>query len=312
MLRSLGILGFVLGLSAALCSLVGCGDDVSRARPDGPTRIVVSIQPIAWAVERLAPEGAEVMVLLDQGQSEHGANLTASDTRQLRQADHVFLVGWGLESSAERVLQRKADWQRVHRLSHVIEHSGMEITTADTLCDDPSHNHIVHSSTDPHAWLDPVAMAEWVRAVGAALGADQNRIDALVAECEAIDREYAAALADLDSRDIVTHHNAYGWIASRYDLHVAAVIRPNELLETTPGELNAAVETVRALRLDAVFIEPQFSGRAAERLRELTGVRLLTLDPLGDGDWPATMRANLAALVDGLSGEGRPEVPSGA
>jgi zinc transport system substrate-binding protein len=302
----------LLGLAASFFVLAGCDDDVAENRPDGPTRIVVSIPPIAWAVEQLAPEGAEITVLLQQGQSEHGTSLTASDTTNLRRADHVFLVGWGLEASAERVLHRKPDWQQVHRLSEVIERSEMEVHTSDSLCGDPTHNHIVHSAIDPHAWLDPVAMAHWVRAVGSALGAEQARIDALVAVCQAIDSEYAEALSGVEYRDIVTHHNAYGWIASRYDLHVAAVIRPNELLETTPGELNAAVEAVRNLDIGAVFIEPQFSGRAAERLRELTGVRLLMLDPLGSGDWPATMRANLASLVDGLSANGAPAVPSGA
>lgn len=283
--------------------LCACADEAARARPDGPTRIVVSIPPIAWAVKQLAPEDAKVTVLLAQGQSEHGASLTAADTTALRNADHVFLVGWGLEASAERVVRRPASWQRVHRLSRVVETSGIDLVSHTVPCDDPSHNHIQHYATDPHAWLDPIAMVEWVRAVGAALGASEDRIEALVSECRSIDDEYAAALSVVDQRRIVTHHNAYGWIASRYELEVAAVIRPNELLETTPGELNEAVEAVRAHGIDAVFIEPQFSGRAANRLRELTSVRLLTLDPLGSGDWPATMRSNLGSLVEGLSGD---------
>lgn len=290
----------------------GCSDDASRPRPDGPPRIVVTLPPLAWAVRQLAPEGAEVTVLLQQGQSGHGVSLTAADTARLREADHVFLVGWGLEGSVERVMQRKAAWQHVHRLSEVVEASGMEVATIETPCLDPSHSHHdhAHDATDPHAWLDPVAMKEWVRAVGEALGASEERIATLVAECDAIDSEYSAALSGLENRDVVTHHNAYGWLARRYDLHVAAVLRPNELLETTPGELNSAVETVRAMGLSAVFIEPQFSGRAAERLRELTGVRLLTLDPLGGGDWPGMMRSNLEALVDGLSADAA--VPSGS
>lgn len=299
-------------LCVVVVSLLGaCGDEASRARPEGPTRIVVSIPPIAWAVEQLAPEGAEITVLLAQGQSEHGASLTASDTTALRNADHVFLVGWGLEASAERVLRRPASWQSVHRLSRVVETSSIDLVSHTVPCDDPSHHHIQHYATDPHAWLDPVAMIEWVRAVGEALGASEERIEALVTECRFIDDEYATALSELERRRIVTHHNAYGWIASRYELEVAAVIRPNELLETTPGELNEAVEAVRTHGIDAVFIEPQFSGRAANRLRELTGVRLLTLDPIGNGDWPATMRANLASLVEGLSGDGEaPDEPA--
>ncbi len=309
-LRRFGLLISMLVLSVIALAGFGCGDESSRSRPEGPTRIVVTLPPLAWAVRNLAPEGSEVTVLLQEGQSGHGVTLTAADTTRLREADHVFLVGWGLEGSVERVMHQKADWQQVHRLSEVVEASELEIVTTDTPCEDPSHahHHHSHSMTDPHAWLDPVVMQEWVRAVGRTLGASEEKIAALVAECQTIDAEYGTAISQLASRDILTHHNAYGWLAQRYGLHVAAVLRPNELLETTPGELNSAVEAVRSLGLNAVFIEPQFSGRAAERLRELTGVRLLMLDPLGTGDWPGMMRTNLAALVDGLSGTG--EVPS--
>lgn len=305
MLRSVIILTAGVLLATFGVGAAGCGDSAARERPEGPVRIVVSLPPLAWAVRELAPPDARVEVLLKDGQSEHGASLTASDAGSIRNADFVFLVGWGLETGAERLLEDRPSWQRVVRMSETIESSDMEPVTSSVPCTDPSHNHDHdlghHHATDPHAWLDPLVMVEWVRAVGETLGADPAEIDALVSECKRIDEQYASGLGAVEQRPIVTHHNAYGWIARRYDLEVAAVIRPNEMLETTPGELNAAVEVVRSLRIGAVFIEPQFSGRAANRLRDITGVRLLRLDPLGDGDWPAMMRANLESLIDGLS-----------
>lgn len=317
MYRRVVVMSLLVAMATVAGWLGGCGE-AERVRPEGPTRIVVSIPPLAWAVRELAPADSEILVLLKDGQSEHGAGLTASDAQALSRADLVFLVGWGLESNAERVVHNGPQWQRVLRFSEVIESSDIAVPVSSEPCTDPSHNHghdhHHHDSTDPHGWLDPVAMAEWVRATGELLGAEEARIAALVAECQRIHAEYEEQLRSLERRHIVTHHNAYGWIAERYDLEVAAVIRPNELLETTPGELNAAVEAVRSLDIGAVFIEPQFSGRAANRLREITGVRLLRLDPLGSGDWPEMMRANLSSLIDGLSSAAAsPEpVPSGA
>ena len=305
MLRPMLFMGFVMFLAPVLSLMTGCGEGADKVRPEGPTRIVVSIPPIAWAVQELAPEGTEIRVLLQQGQSEHGASLSASDAAAIRKADLVFLVGWGLESSAERLVRDPPSWQRVVRMSGVVEGADLDLPEHDhehgEECEHGCTGHHHHYATDPHAWLDPHAMAHWVRAVGDALGADAERIEELISICLEIDGEYASALADLPRRHIVTHHNAYGWIAQRYNLEVAAVIRPNELLETTPGELSAAVSAVRELGIGAAFIEPQFSDRAATRLRELTGVRLLPIDPLGSGDWPETMRSNLASLVEGLS-----------
>ena len=49
------------------------------------------------------------------------------------------------------------------------------------------------------------------------------------------------------------------------------------------------------------FVDPPGPDEATKRIAEAAGARVMVLDPLSDGDWPALMRRNLDALVDGLT-----------
>ncbi len=135
----------------------------------------------------------------------------------------------------------------------------------------------------------------------AAITALNARAHRARAVCDQIHREHADALAPLKGRAIVTHHNAWAYLCARYHLTVAAVIRPIDTVEPTPGDVMLAVKAIRQHDARAVFVEPQFPGGVAQRIANTARVRLETLDPLGDGDWPATMRSNLAALLRGLA-----------
>lgn len=178
------------------------------------------------------------------------------------------------------------------------------------------HEGHAHGSIDPHVWLDPVLVKSFVpklagaidraeRAAGLMNDGEKSRLasssDALASKLDALDAEYAMALAPLAGRAIVTHHSAWGRLASRYGLKVAAVLRPIETSESTPGDIAGAVDAVRGRHASAIFIEPQFDHESAKRVADAASVRMLVLDPLGGEDYFATMRANLAALKEGLA-----------
>lgn len=302
----------------------GCSDDpggvsASTRRP-GPMRVVVTIPPLMWAAREMLPPDAEVVLILPPGQSEHGFEITPSQFRAINDADLVVMVGHGLEPKVDSTLAlANRPWRRVVNFEKI---EGIEEIAGEGCAPGCDHGHHHHShAADPHLWLDPVAMGVFVERVGAAVkevvlgsaGVDDPdarrsaaaRVDETVArrkaECDAMDRAYRERLAGVSSNRIVTHHNAYSYIARRYGLEVAAVLRPIEVVEPTPGDLRQVTTAIREGGVRAIFVEPQFSGTAAERVAQATGIKVLTIDPLGDGDWAAMMRANLDALVLGLS-----------
>lgn len=322
-------------LAAAGCILamvqgiVACeradGPSVKAAATTGPLRVVVTIPPLLWAAKKVSPADAEVTLILAPGQSEHGFEITPSQFKAINDADLVAMVGYGLEPKVEATMKLgRRDARRVVSFEG-IEGANPIAADPEHVCEDPSHDHSHHDHShaqDPHVWLDPVVMKGFVQRLGAEMiakieasgtrfsdewkKAERTRIEAtvaeLVAECDAIDGEYKETLAGVSTRKIVTHHNAYAYIARRYGLEVAAVIRPVEVVEPTPGDIKSVTDAIREHSLKAIFIEPQFSATAAERIAQATGIKMLPIDPLGEGDWAATMRKNLASLAAGLGG----------
>lgn len=295
-----------LGLLAASMTASAC----ARAKPkpaDGPIRIVVSIPPLAGIVRPLATIDHEITMLIKPGQSCHGHEMTPADAAALARADVVVYVGLGLEPQLESMLRtHRAPNRRVVCFADVV---GIK---AD---DHANHHHgpdeeCDHGPVDPHLWVDPSLVKRLIPAVGQAVReamkgrAGEDDLDEsrqaeaiLLAAVEQTDADIRLMLQPVVGEAIVTHHDAFGRMAERYGLTVAAVIRPIATDEPTPAEIAAAVRVLQAKGARAVFIEPQFSGAAAMRIAETARVPLGRLDVLGDGDWFAMMRANAAEIA---------------
>lgn len=303
-----------------------------------PVRVVVSIAPLKGLVEPLLPAGGSLTLLIPPGVSEHGYEIGPRALADLARADVVVLVGLGLEPSVDRFLaERPRAGRRIVRLAEAAGvageaggrdepgpgdgHDGHEGHDVHEGHDHTVHTHDEHGACvhiiDPHLWLDPVRAVDLVHAAAAAIGevaagrggeparaAVAASRDGVVARLEGLDRAYRARLASAPRRTVVVTHDAFGWLARRYDFQTIAIKGLNAG-EPTPRALEAAMAAVRAHGLTAVFAEPQLSPAAAQRVADAAGVKVLTLDPLGDGDYFGLMLRNLDALAEamGVPGE---------
>ena len=292
-----------------LALLWGCPGSTPARKP-GPVRVVATIPPVAGLVRPLLPQGGTLTALVPPNRSEHGYELTGADVAALTQADVVVLVGLGLEPQVEAFLEKHPTPNRhVIRFADVLGVSPGGPPAAETHepsdeadHDDDGHH---HSGVDPHLWLDPdlcrrfiPAIDRAIRAIDPSAPADAAaKLDNQIAE---FDEQSRAALAPFKGKALVTHHSAWARFAAHYGLTIAAVIRPIETVEETSGAVNAAIDTIQKQGIRVIFVEPQFSRKAAERIRERTGVRIGELNPLGDGDWFTMMRANVAEVAQSL------------
>lgn len=293
------LLLIALLLSAGACSRQ------EPARAPGPMRIVVSIAPLTGLVAALAPQDARIRTLVPPGRSLHGYELSPADVAALGAADLVVYVGLGLDPAAETFLAAHPSARR----RSVCFARVADIRAEPHVHTDEPHE---HHGPDPHLWLDPELVGrlipalagtldEVARAIDRPIEALDSRAAALAARVAEVDAEHRTRLEPFRGASIVTHHNAYARLADRYGLKIAAVIRPIEGEEPTPGQIDAAVRAIRERGARAVFVEPQFNPAAAERIAAAAGVPLGRLDPEGNTDWFALMRANLEALVRMLS-----------
>jgi zinc transport system substrate-binding protein len=268
----------------------------------------------------------EPVLLITGGGSPHGYTLRPSQARALSEADLVFWVGGGLETSLIKPLAAlTGDHAQVIALAQAKEMQLLPARAggpwqasqdaqdqgADT--DVPGAEH----QADLHLWLDPLNAIAIVRATATALSrADPGNAAAyrrngteMITKIEALDDEIAGMLAPVRGRPFIVFHDAYQYFEKRYRLSAAGAVAANP--ERPPGarRLSEIRARIAALGAVCVFTEPQFRPALVDTLVAGSAVRSAVLDPLGTdlpagpGAYFALMRGLAASLLQCLAPE---------
>ncbi len=190
--------------------------------------------------------------------------------------------------------------------------------------DDHGHD---HGDEDPHVWFDPIRMADGVMILAEEFAALDTAIDeaewmergeAYAAELLATHDEMEEMFASIPdgNRQLITNHDALGYLAERYDFTVLGTVIPGSSTqaEADPRTFAELIETVEEAGVDVVFAENTDSTVLAEQLAsEVVGrtdvqievVRIYT-DALGEeGSGAETyvglLRTTAELIADALS-----------
>jgi zinc transport system substrate-binding protein len=334
---SIGAAMLAAALPAGALAMVGLETErqPAAAAAQRDVRVVVTIAPLRGLVEPMLSaaglSGATVDVLIPPGVSEHGYEIPPAKLASAARADVVVMIGLGLEPQVEKMFKdRTRPGQRVLVLADELgiqavaggHDCGVDHGPGET-CEGHGKDHAGHKhAADPHVWLDPVLVEKCVSKIAEALreasgNSPETHTAIWKAEEELLERvrathgRYQRTLSSAERRTLVVGHDAWGYLARRYELTTVA-IKGLTASEPTPDSLAAATNAIRHEGARAVFVEPQLSKKAGERIAKSTGVPLLQLDPLGDGDWFKMMDTNLAAIAKGLGVEVRDGTPTQA
>jgi zinc transport system substrate-binding protein len=295
---------------ALVAACTGCAP--AAAADDGRMPVTAAFYPLQFAAERVGGDHVRVTSLTKPGVEPHDLELTPRAVGRLAHARAVVYLA-GFQPAVDQAVRSQApgagvDVTRVARLTVPAggEHAG-----------ESAQEHAAHEpegGADPHFWLDPTRLAD----VATALGEDFARRDpanaadyranaaALVTDLEGLDADFRAGLAQCRSRELVTGHAAFGYLADRYGLHQEGVAGVSPDIEPDAATLRDLSAHVRATGATTVYAESLVSPALAETVAREAGARVAVLDPL-EGitdasrgrDYLEVMRANLATLRAG-------------
>lgn len=131
----------------------------------------------------------------------------------------------------------------------------------------------VHGIIDPHVWGNVKNAAAFVQLITDTLVSvdpegkayyEANR-NAYLLELEELDRYMAEQLARIpeSNRALITTHDAFSYLAHAYGMRVAGFVVPNPAQEPSALQVTRLTETIRNLRVPAVFAEPNLHARAS-------------------------------------------------
>jgi zinc transport system substrate-binding protein len=274
----------ILAAAAAVLAVAGCGGSASGG--SGKESVVASFYPLAYAAEQIGGSRVEVENLTPPGAEPHDLEVSPSDVAEIRDADLVLLLGHGFQPQLEDAAR---SGETVLRL---LDTAGLDL----------------RANGDPHVWLDPVRYATIVTRIGRTLG-DEAAARRLVRRLRGLDNEYRAGLSDCERHEIVTSHEAFGYLAERYGLEQVAITGLSPEAEPEPGRLQDVVDLVRERGVTTIYFETLVSPRIAETVARETGAHTAVLNPIeglapdeidrGE-DYFTLMRENLRALRRGL------------
>ena len=288
----------ILGLVAS------CSSSEEAADSHG-LRILVSIVPQQYFVQRIAGESADISVLIPPGANPASWELSPSDMRRVSNSDIWFSIGVLAENNWYE------DFQEINPDLVIISTiEGIERLPIDRygIPGEPvnsDHDHGHEGSMDPHVWLSPELVKSQISVIAAVLERmDPENRDVYMTNLEAFKNDISL-LQDrlhslLDSHSgssFMVFHPAWGYFADEFDL----VQVPIEIAgsEPSPGEMSAIVDHGIENHVQVVFVSPQFSSSSAETIAEELDASVAVIDPLAE-NWLSNMETVAGELQGAL------------
>lgn len=281
---------------AALISLNGC------VAPKTNTDIVVTTKPIYdFTIQLCQGTGISVECLITENIScLHDYTLQTKQMRAIENAEIVIISGAGLEEVFSDVLQSA---------NAIIDASaGVKL-----LCSKSEHAHVTDEHThahknDPHIWLSPKNAAIMVNNISEKLSQkypqhkellEKNRLE-LIAQLDQLLAYGESALSNISTREIITFHDGFGYMADAFGLHVLHAIEEESGREASAEELIYLCNVVNNHNLPCIFIEKNGSVSAAKIISAETGAKLYSLDMAMSSDYFNAMYHNIDTLKEAL------------
>lgn len=291
-------------LALAACSSGGGGTGGS-GDGDG-VAVLASFYPLQYVAQQVGGDLVDVRSLTPPGAEPHDLELSPAQVDEVGRADLVVYlsafqaaVDEAVDANPPAHVVDAAQDTELHAAEHGEEHA-----------EDDGHD---HGTLDPHFWLDPTRLPAVADDVAAQLSeVDPDNADAYAANAEAfaqemadLDQRYVDGLATCESRAIVTTHEAFSYLAERYDLEQVGISGVDPEGEPSPARLAEVGRVVQDEGVGTIFFETLASPKVAETLADELGVETAVLDPLegltdDTQDYVSVADANLETLRTAL------------
>lgn len=290
-----------------LCGLAAHGWLPGASFANEPLPVVTTFSILADLVRQVGAEHVRVTSLVGADEDAHGFEPRPADARTLLGARLFVVNGLDFEPWAAK-LARSAGFKG----QTLVSSQGV---TVRRLAGHAGHG---HEEADPHAWQDPQQMAIYAQNIAQALGrldpvnaaAYQKNAARYQEELQSLDRWMQQQLAGIApaKRQVITSHDAFGYLGARYQIRFLAPQGLNADVEPSARQVAQLIRQIKRDQIRAVFVENMRNPKLLAQITQDTGITLgpkLYVDALSGPQGPAPsylamMRYNMTQLVAGM------------
>lgn len=289
-------------LSIILFTLSACS--ISKFAPTEEAqslKIVTTIAPLYSLTANIIDGVANVELnnLLAPGFSEHTVSLTPKAAKNLNQADIIIINGLSLEVFLEKILN-ELPGKIIDTSKNVplLKVSNLE-SSSDNL-----------GQFDAHIWLSPRnAKIQAENIATALINADplnaslySKNLQSLKSQLDNLNAEVLDSLKQLDIQPYIVFHDAYQYFEQNFNIKSTAFLEEFPGKEPSAQYLASLIDIIKKNKVQAIFVEPQFSPKLAQTLAQDYGLKIGQFDPLGQDiskdAYFKLIRSNLKSFQD--------------
>ena len=258
--------------------------------------VAVSLQPYATIVKMVGGARVNVVTLLPPGADPHNYEPKPAIIKAFSLAQIYFTDSSGLDKAwMPRFLAANKNVNVVDISKNIkwlkAEHEGNALQV--------HHD----EELDPHIWTSPARVKTLIRNIYETLKNVDPEHDYYYSVhfnhtldlMSRLERELNEAVIYMpsQSRSFIVFHPSYGYLAKDYKLKQYAIEANGK--EPKPRDLSKLIQIGRKNNVKLVFVQPQFSKRAATTVAKDLGATIVETDPLS-ADFVGNVRKFIEAL----------------
>lgn len=292
----------IAGLAGSVVLIIFFFSQANMQAPEnksGALSVVASFYPLYFISSEIGADIAGVRNITPAGEEPHEYEPTSGDIVAINNSALLVLNG-EIEPWASDIIK------------NINSQQTFTITAGDGLITE-TMVHEGEAEADPHIWLDPMLAAKMAdNILKGFLKVDPSNEAHYIGSANklkdrfyALDAKFKSELADCRTRNIITSHAAFAYLAKAYGLRQVAISGLSTESEPSAKELAEVAKFAKDNNIKYIFFESLVSPKLAETIASEVGAQTLVLNPLegltqheierGD-DYINVMEANLANL----------------
>ncbi len=258
---------------------------VSGSAASAQLRVVATTPDLASVAREVGGDRVSVVALAKPTEDPHYVDAKPSHIVTLNRADALIEGGAELELGWLPPLLENSRNKRISAGApgRIVASDGMKMLEVPSSFDRSKGD--VHSRGNPHFLLDPVnvkiiagQMAERFSRVDPKSAAIyRSNLAKFNAKVDAKLAEWQGRLAPYRGAKIVTYHNDFIYLASRFNLEVVATLEPKPGISPSPAHLARVIGTMKAKNARVILVQPYQSRRTAATVARQTGAVVLDI-----------------------------------
>lgn len=251
---------------------------------------VASIMPQKVFIDAIGGDKVETMVMVPVGSEPHTYEPKPSQMKNISKADLYLTLGVPFEKSWLSKLTNQNNKMQVVNVGKDVARIAMAEHHHEGENEHKEEEHH-HGGLDPHIWTSPENIKIIAKNIYNALvvkdkvNSDyyKSNYEKFLAKVDATDKEIKKIFTNTPKgTKFMVFHPAWGYFAKNYGLEQLAIEAGGD--DPKPKQLIHLIDEAKEEKVRAIFVEPEFSQKAAKLIAKEAGVPVVAVSPL-EQDW---------------------------